>query len=93
MGEHVNVRAFDWDTEARFGPFSVHFCAVQHWSARGLYDRNRTLWGSWALLHPQLRFWFSGDLGYSQDTRDIGPASATSTWRRSPWVPTSRAGS
>ncbi|CBJ41052.1 putative metallo-hydrolase/oxidoreductase (plasmid) [Ralstonia solanacearum CMR15] len=71
-GEHVNVRTFDWDAEARFGPFSVHFCAVQHWSARGLYDRNRTLWGSWALLHPQLRFWFSGDLGYSQDTRDIG---------------------
>ncbi|CAG2130054.1 MBL fold metallo-hydrolase [Ralstonia mannitolilytica] len=68
----ANVRAFDWDDEARFGPFTAQFCAVQHWSARGLYDRNQTLWGSWALLHPQLRFWFSGDLGYSQDTRDIG---------------------
>ena len=75
-GDNANVRAFDWDDEAtlvgRSGPFTVHFCAVQHWSARGLYDRNHTLWGSWALLHPQLRFWFSGDLGYSQDTRDIG---------------------
>ncbi|MFP4592330.1 MBL fold metallo-hydrolase [uncultured Ralstonia sp.] len=71
-GEHANVRAFDWDDEASFGPFTAHFCAVQHWSARGLTDRNQTLWGSWALLHPRLRFWFSGDLGYSQDTRDIG---------------------
>lgn len=36
------------------------------------WDRNHTLWGSWAALHPRLRFWFSGDLGYSPDTQDIG---------------------
>jgi L-ascorbate metabolism protein UlaG (beta-lactamase superfamily) len=30
------------------------------------------LWGSWAVLHPQFRFWFSGDLAYSKDSLDIG---------------------
>jgi L-ascorbate metabolism protein UlaG (beta-lactamase superfamily) len=50
----------------------LHFLAVQHWSARSLGDRYETLWGSWAVIHPTFRFWFSGDLGYSPDTRDIG---------------------
>ncbi len=47
---------------------------MQHWSSRTPWDRNQSLWGSWAVLHPQLRFWFSGDLGYSPDTRDFGRA-------------------
>ena len=37
---------------------------MQHWSARGLFDRRATLWGSWAVSGPELRFWFAGDTGY-----------------------------
>jgi N-acyl-phosphatidylethanolamine-hydrolysing phospholipase D len=39
------------------------------------FDRNRSLWGSFAVVHPTFRFWFSGDLGYSPATR----ASASNT--------------
>jgi N-acyl-phosphatidylethanolamine-hydrolysing phospholipase D len=39
---------------------------VQHWSARGLADRNKTLWGGWAVFAPDLRWYFSGDSGYSR---------------------------
>jgi L-ascorbate metabolism protein UlaG (beta-lactamase superfamily) len=71
-----NVVALDWDQKVsvpgRSHPVDLHFLAVQHWSARTLGDRHETLWGSWALIHPAFRFWFSGDLGYSPDTRDIG---------------------
>ena len=75
-GPGRNVIALDWDDTAtlpgKTGDATLIFLAVQHWSARTLGDRYRTLWGSWAVLHPDFRFWFSGDLGYSQDTRDIG---------------------
>jgi L-ascorbate metabolism protein UlaG (beta-lactamase superfamily) len=75
-GPARNVIALDWDQHANIKGktknLELHFLAVQHWSARSLGDRYQTLWGSWAVIHPHLRFWFSGDLGYSPDTREIG---------------------
>jgi L-ascorbate metabolism protein UlaG (beta-lactamase superfamily) len=50
----------------------LHFRAVQHWSNRSGFDRNQSQWGSWAVIHPTFRFWFSGDLGYSDEPRAIG---------------------
>lgn len=75
-GPSPNVIALDWDQrvslQGQTHQLELHFLAVQHWSARSLSDRYQTLWGSWAVLHPSFRFWFSGDLGYSPDTQDIG---------------------
>ena len=75
-GEKQNVFALDWDDsihlQGRTAPLELLFLSVQHWSGRWLHDRYRTLWGSWALLHPDFRFWFSGDIAYSADTLDIG---------------------
>jgi len=52
--------------------FAFHFLQVQHWSNRSILRRNDTPWGSWAILHPTFRFWFSGDLGYSDAPSRIG---------------------
>lgn len=75
-GSQQNVRWFDWgDTFQVSGnkaPVTFDFLSVQHWSKRTPWDRNATLWGSWAITHPTHRFWFSGDLGYSKATQDIG---------------------
>jgi L-ascorbate metabolism protein UlaG (beta-lactamase superfamily) len=66
----------DWDDKTVIqgakGEVELQFHAVQHWSARTPWDRYETLWGGWAVLHPEFRFWFSGDLGYSKDTQDVG---------------------
>jgi L-ascorbate metabolism protein UlaG (beta-lactamase superfamily) len=51
---------------------SFHFLPVQHWSNRSVLRRNDTAWGSWAVLHERCRFWFAGDLGYSDDVARIG---------------------
>ena len=71
-GSQRNVIALDWDDKYLDDNLEFHFLAIQHWSARTPFDRSETLWGSWAVIHPNFRFWFSGDLGYSQDTVDIG---------------------
>jgi L-ascorbate metabolism protein UlaG (beta-lactamase superfamily) len=77
-GSSQNVWGMDWGDElkvkGRTHETVFKFLAIQHWSARGVLDRQETLWGSWAVLHPNFRFWFSGDLGYSKDTADIGKA-------------------
>jgi N-acyl-phosphatidylethanolamine-hydrolysing phospholipase D len=44
---------------------------VQHWSARGLTDRLRTLWGGWALFAPDFHLYFAGDTGYSPDFAEV----------------------
>jgi N-acyl-phosphatidylethanolamine-hydrolysing phospholipase D len=43
---------------------------VQHWTARGLGDRNEVLWGGWAVFAPNLRWYFSGDTAYTRDFAD-----------------------
>ena len=70
-GTRRNVIGCDWDDDHEH-PSGVRFrfLPVQHWSARALHDRYRTLWGSWGVLAPGMTFWFSGDLGYSRDIAD-----------------------
>jgi L-ascorbate metabolism protein UlaG (beta-lactamase superfamily) len=60
-----------WDSRDHMG-LKLHLAPVQHWSARTPWDANETLWGSWVIEHPQMRFLFGGDFGYSQDLADIG---------------------
>jgi len=48
-----------------------HFTPAQHWSARSFNDRNKTLWGGWAVLGAHFHWYFTGDTGYSQDFADI----------------------
>ena len=75
-GGAPTARALDWHEETRMatptGDLSFHFLPVQHWSSRSALRRNDTPWGSWAIVHPSFRFWYSGDLGYSDDPRRIG---------------------
>jgi len=66
-----NVVELDWWEQREHRGLKIHLLPVQHWSARTPFDRNQTLWGGWLLEHPQLKFYFIGDGGYSPDFRDI----------------------
>ncbi|MEE3879959.1 MBL fold metallo-hydrolase [Vibrio sp. YYF0003] len=44
----------------------------QHFSGRGLLDRNQTLWSSWVILGSKHRIFFSGDSGYFSGFKSIG---------------------
>lgn len=49
----------------------LHCVPAQHWSARSLWDRNRTLWCGWVLECPGFRFYFAGDTGDAPQLREI----------------------
>ncbi|WP_081411583.1 MBL fold metallo-hydrolase [Vibrio mediterranei] len=45
---------------------------TQHFSGRGLTDRDSTLWGSWVINSQQANVFFSGDSGYFGGFAEIG---------------------
>jgi N-acyl-phosphatidylethanolamine-hydrolysing phospholipase D len=68
----TRVEEYDWWQNRCDGPLSFTLVPVQHWSKRTFTDANQTLWGGWVVEGGGLRLIHTGDLGYSQDTRDIG---------------------
>lgn len=61
---------FDWWEQFTVADVRFNFTPTQHWSARGVGDRSQTLWGGWAVLAPDLHWYFAGDTGYSKDFTD-----------------------
>ncbi len=60
-----NVVELDWEETYRFNhEVTVHCQPSQHWSARGLFDHCKALWGSFVLSTPLGPIYFAGDTGY-----------------------------
>jgi N-acyl-phosphatidylethanolamine-hydrolysing phospholipase D len=70
-GDASHTVKMDWWDRANIKGTEIHLLPVQHWSSRTPWDRNETLWGAFAVRQPDFSFFFSGDLGYSQDISDI----------------------
>jgi N-acyl-phosphatidylethanolamine-hydrolysing phospholipase D len=66
------VVELDWGESAGLGPIKFHSVPAQHFSSRGLFDRDVSLWASWVLEGPAGRLFFSSDTGYSPDFKEIG---------------------
>ena len=63
----------DWWHRAELDGLRATATPAQHWSGRGLRDRNRTLWCGWHLRLADFSLWFAGDTGYNDvQFRDIG---------------------
>jgi len=45
---------------------------AQHFSGRGLFDKNKTLWSSWVIMTPFHKLFYSGDSGYFDGFKKIG---------------------
>lgn len=58
----ITVPAEGNSTATLTGTFSCLPC--QHIANRGLFDRNATLWASWAVVSGGKSVWFGGDTGY-----------------------------
>jgi len=70
----ARITELDWWGEHVLPGGSLSFTAApaQHFSGRGLHDRNQTLWSSWMIKSDRHRIFFSGDTGLTDEFRDIG---------------------
>lgn len=65
-----NVHELDWWDQFDFKGVPIHFTPVQHWSARGVFDKRKTLWGGF-YIQAQKKIFFAGDTGYGKVFRMI----------------------
>lgn len=67
-----DVVELDWWQDYRLGELAVTALPAVHFSGRGPFDRNKTLWTSLAFATASRKVWFGGDTGYGQCFREIG---------------------
>ena len=66
------VIELDWWRDWQLGELAVTCLPAVHFSGRGLGDRNRTLWASFAFASPTRKLWFGGDSAPGDVFREIG---------------------
>ena len=66
------IISLDWWQHTQLHGVQLTATPAQHFSGRGLYDKNKTLWASWAIRTDQLNIFFSGDSGYFSGFKQIG---------------------
>lgn len=80
VGDHLiawgipaeKVHQRDWWQAVSIAGIELIATPAQHFSGRGLTDRDRTLWASWVILNQEQRIFFSGDSGYFKGFKEIG---------------------
>jgi len=66
------VHELDWRQTLVHGPVKITALPAIHWSKRTPFDRNRSLWASFAVEGAGRRVWFAGDTGYGPVFEEIG---------------------
>jgi L-ascorbate metabolism protein UlaG (beta-lactamase superfamily) len=65
----IKAEAFDWHERVELGDrVAVTLVPTRHWSARGLFDRNKALWASFVLETPAGKIYIVCDSGYGEGT-------------------------
>lgn len=70
----MQVIELDWWQQVDFIPdarLKIVYTPAQHFSGRGLKDRNKALWGGLSILTPDDHCFFAGDTGYSPHFQQI----------------------
>lgn len=66
-----NVKAMDWWEELKVKDVRFTFAPSQHWSARTLWDKNNSLWGSFMVDQGEEKIYFAGDTGLGPHFKEI----------------------
>ena len=72
--EATRITELDWWDGYQLGTSGVTITATpaQHFSGRGLTDRNRTLWSSWVIASSAHKVFYSADTGLTAELEEIG---------------------
>ncbi len=69
---YTQVTELDWWQDWVLDDLTVTALPAVHFSGRGPFDRDKTLWASLALSGGGKKVWFGGDTGYGEVFREIG---------------------
>lgn len=80
VGAHLNrwgvatekIIELNWWDEIAFQGLTVALTPSKHFSGRGIFNRDTTLWGGWVILGKNTRVYTSGDGGYDSHFKEIG---------------------
>jgi L-ascorbate metabolism protein UlaG (beta-lactamase superfamily) len=61
----------DWGESVSLPGFTVHCVPALHFSSRGIYDRNMTLWCGYVIECPERLIYFAGDTGFGRHFAQI----------------------
>jgi len=70
--EKERIIELDWWQEIKYDELTIRCTPAQHFSGRGLADREKTLWCSWIIQSDDENLFFSGDSGYAPHFKEIG---------------------
>ena len=70
--EKERIIELDWWQEIKFEELTIRCTPAQHFSGRGISDREKTLWCSWIIQSDDENLFFSGDSGYAPHFKEIG---------------------
>ncbi|MCT2590348.1 MBL fold metallo-hydrolase [Streptomyces sp. N2-109] len=62
----------DWHESVQLSGLTLTATPARHFCGRGLRNKQRTLWASWAVAGPDHRIFHSGDTGYFSGFADTG---------------------
>jgi len=68
----IKFSELDWYESKAYRGVRLTLAPPRHFSGRGLWDRNSTLWGSWIISSKTFNVYFSGDSDYSDTFKTIG---------------------
>jgi L-ascorbate metabolism protein UlaG (beta-lactamase superfamily) len=69
---YQKVTEQDWWDEWMMPGLSIRTLPAVHFSGRGLFDRMKTLWASFAIETKDGKIWFSGDTAWGEVFSDVG---------------------
>lgn len=67
-----NIIELDWWQQKELNGLTLTCTPARHFSGRGLWNRNSTLWAGWAITSKNSSVFYSGDSGYSDHYKTIG---------------------
>jgi L-ascorbate metabolism protein UlaG (beta-lactamase superfamily) len=66
------ITQLDWWENIKLDEVELIATPAQHFSGRGITDRDKTLWSSWVIRNQRHSLYFSGDTGYFPGFKEIG---------------------
>jgi len=68
----IDTEELDWYESYDDGTIEITFVPAQHWGRRGVFDKNRVLWGGYVLTYGEKSIYFCGDSAKGDHFAEIG---------------------